>query len=224
MASQKFIILIIAAVNVLPTCAQDNLTAAKAPDDLPAEYLGVDSRVAYYYWKVIGHKCSYPNDPFHVSCAELTDMEYSKERPWPFSGPFPAVCGHCIAQGLVHHHDRQALRNHAFFCSKDLVNGSWQILQAYYHDTSCQSFANEYGIQKAMKTFGGISIPAGSRPPKSPKTCDLDFGGKCSPSKPRKCAPHSPRSREPPRCRYVQEYPEARQGYVTMEEVHSYVV
>lgn len=207
--------MIIAAVSILLTCAQPNFTAAKAPDDLPAEYLRVDSRAAYYYWKVINHRCSYPKDPFHVSCAELTDMEYSKEKPWPFGGEHPAVCGQCIAQG-----SGQSLRNHAFFCSKDLVNGKWQILQAYYNDTSCQSFAGEYDLPRVldMSPVGGISLPAGARPPKSPKTCDLRYEGKCSPSRPRECAKPAPWSKCPP------EYPQARQAYITMEEIHSYVV
>jgi len=171
-------------------------TAPVAPKELPPQYLHVDTRIPYRYERSIqNHPCSYPND---FSCTSLKEKAYAKKQA---SDKFPeklwtgwdgrlAVCGQCnpMGQNCRWRHDYGPglpanYCSSAYFCSKDLVNGSWMLLRVFYKDTQCQNYTlpqddpwpgNNWQSVKLANSFE-VGAP-------TPPSCRLS--GKCSSTRP----------------------------------------
>lgn len=172
--------------------------APVAPKDLPAEYVrGVDGRIPYMNFRQMDHTCSYPNDSF--SCANLSHVRYTKvrERSYPMWRMGP--CGECLDKSQVF--PPSGAGSVATFCSKDIVNGNWLMLNIPYTDESCQT-ARGYGKPIELPN----AILRGAKPPKDcwsnhgcwpGMSCRLDDGDsplshvsrKCSSTAPEYCGP-----------------------------------
>lgn len=105
-----------------------------APEELPSQYLRVDSRRPYQFQRDFAHHCSYPND--HFSCAEFaTD-------PAPYRAKLQSdpdfLCGECRTAGNA---------SVATFCTKDVVEGvpskgKWGFKKVFYTDAACQEVSH----------------------------------------------------------------------------------
>lgn len=105
-----------------------------APEELPSQYLRVDSRRPYQFQRDFTHHCSYPNHPF--SCADLaTD-------PAPYIAKLQSdpdfMCGECRTAGNA---------SVASFCTKDVVEGvpskgKWGFKKVFYTDAACQEVSH----------------------------------------------------------------------------------
>lgn len=171
--------------------------APVAPKELPPQYLHVDSRIPYRYERSIENRpCSYPND---FSCANLGEKAYvkkqadKKEKLWTGWEGRLAVCGQCNPMGNAaqkcrwrHDYDYGLPANYcssAYFCSKDLMEGSWMMLRVFYKDDKCQNYTlpkdDPWKGNNWQPVTLSNSIQPGAKPPSS---CHLS--GKCSSTRP----------------------------------------
>jgi hypothetical protein len=175
--------------------------APVAPNELPSQYLRVDSRIPYRYERSIENSpCSYPSN---FSCANLGEKAYvkkqadgkerSEKKLWTGWQGRLAVCGQCNPMGNAaqkcrwrHDYDYGLPANYcssAYFCSKDIVDGSWKMLRVFYKDDECQNYTLPkddpwHGNNWQPVTLSN-SIQPGTQPPTS---CRLS--GKCSSAPP----------------------------------------
>jgi len=140
-----------------PVLAAPTALAAVArpvpPKDLPAQYLRVDSRIPYQYYRRTLHPCTGPNDDF--SCANLTSVEESyikyqmvvprlplDDNDVSHPGWGRIGCGECKKR--VNRCNTPTTGYYcsvAYFCSRRMKGGEWSMKRVFYKDHDCQHVA-----------------------------------------------------------------------------------